>query len=762
MVNLEILAKFGCTHERLKEIFTETDEGTDNFKIRSKFEGQIESRVRQGIFQSAKNSSLFMSVDLAWDSLPINKSTIPLLQYAQGKIDIEAAHTGLTELGTAGEFCDYNEEGELKKINLLRLYEVSVNIIRSYVTRRVAAQVSRFSNLFPYFKYEPRGTGQAEKLMADVLSQRVEIICDQFNYRHLFGQSIRDMFMYGYTLMFPSQAWTREVQWVKDDNRETGVKSYVSREGIDFVKPHPTRIMHDQSVPLADVNTDNGPAWLGYWDVVRYEDLAANGSYWNTDDIAFNTNLFGAYDSYKEFFNFYLSPETMRFPSRTAEFAMQNDRTANTGVYGSEDFDKGIFLSNYFCKINPAAEGIGDYPHDVWIKMIVASDNTVLHAEFLPSIPAIYGGLNQCDARMVNISVAHELMPFQDQMNNILNKMLHDMKVSMMKIFTIDQDALDDEAKAYIIDAMEEGTMYSKPHALFYSGSKIADLGLNAKDFISVVEVQKEMQASVTQAIQAVTQLLNLVERLLILSPQELGQPAPREISATEVTEIATTTQAIYSYISEGIDELRSGAKKMLYEHLIGCSDGEFRVPVQGRYSKDVIRQAGLQDAYPYQDDDGQTKRTVIGTPKNLIHEYNFTSRDGAERAVNTQAAQTLAGLLQQVVSVPQILQSVGTEKVLEIMNEIFRLSGAAYDLVVEPGQEEDMGVANSQFLEQLKGTVPQITQILEGLNNEVQGIKNALAQPAATGQQQAPPQQFNPGVPPQELAGVQEQQPQQ
>ena len=101
---------------------------------------------------------------------------------------------------------------------------------------------------------------------------------------------------------------------------------------------------------------------------------------------------------------------------------------------------------------------------------------------------------------MVNISVAHELMPFQDQMNNIMNKMLHDMKISMMKIFAIDQDALDDDVKMYIQDAMSEGSMYTKPHALFYSGAKIADLGLNAKDFISVVEVQKEMAASVNPA----------------------------------------------------------------------------------------------------------------------------------------------------------------------------------------------------------------------------------------------------------------------
>ena len=105
-----------------------------------------------------------MSVDVAWDSLPINKATIPLLQYAQGKINIEQCGDRLDNMGVSEQFCDYDEEGNLKKIDALRLYEVSVNLIRSYVTRRVAAQVSRFSNLFPYFKYEPRSTNVEDKL----------------------------------------------------------------------------------------------------------------------------------------------------------------------------------------------------------------------------------------------------------------------------------------------------------------------------------------------------------------------------------------------------------------------------------------------------------------------------------------------------------------------------------------------------------------------------------------------------------------------
>ena len=83
-------------------------------------------------------------------------------------------------------------------------------------------------------------------------------------------------------------------------------------------------------------------------------------------------------------------------------------------------------------------------------------------------------------------------------------------------------------------------------------------MGINNKDFITIVDAQKEMSAGINQSIQAILQLLNLVERLLILSPQELGQAAPREISATEVAEIANSTNSVYSFISEGIDDMRS------------------------------------------------------------------------------------------------------------------------------------------------------------------------------------------------------------
>jgi hypothetical protein len=368
-------------------------------------------------------------------------------------------------------------------------------------------------------------------------------------------------------------------------------------------------------------------------------------------------------------------------------------------------------------KVNPKRDGLGDYPHDVWVKFTVASDDTVISAEYLPSLPAIYGGINENDDRIANISVAHEIMPFQDQLSNIMTKMLHDMKVSMMRIFCIDQDALDDDVKDYIRDALAEDTLYAKPKALFYSGQKAADLGINNNNFIQIVDAQKELSAGISQSIQAILQLLNLVERLLILSPQELGQPAPREISATEVAEIANTTNSIYSFISEGIDDMRSAAKKLFYEHLVSCSSDKFIVPIKSRYTERVIRDAGFQPEV--EGDMSATARNVIGEPGNLIHEYLFTSRDGAERARDTQSAQVLAQTMQGLMQIDGFMQALGKERVFGIMNEVFRLSGA-HDLLLETDeadQQQDLGnMQNEQFLGELKQQWPQVLQAVQKL----------------------------------------------
>lgn len=728
MVDLKVLKAKNCTSNRLREIFCCEDASSPDHKVKERITELIESRINEGLAFNARTANLHMSVDLAWDSLPINKATIPLLQYAQGKVSLESCHSKLQDLDCASKFAEYDSDGELKSIDALRLYEVSVNLIRSYITRRHAAQVARFSNLFPFLKYDPRGTSPKEKVRADVLSQRVEIMADQFGYRHHFNQAIRDMFLYGHAISFPLEAWSRTVHWRSTNDEVFGdddIESFTAREGVQLVTPHPTRVFWDESSTVSKINDDIGPGWIGYWDIMRYGDISRNAGYWNLDKVQFTNSMSGTVSRNSDFFGYYYDKSTLSFPKGNDDYAYRNDRVATTGLYSADDRDKGMFLTNLYMKLNPKAEGLGDYPFDVWIKFVVASDSTVLYAEYLPSIPAIYGGLNENDSRVSNVSMAHEIMPFQDQMNNIMTSMLHHMKVSMMKIIAIDSDALDDDVRDYLIEALEEDTFYKKPKALFYSGTKAADLGVNNNNFISVVGIEKELAQGINQSIQSVLQLLNLVERLLILSPQELGQAAPREISATEVTEISNTTNSIYAFISEGIDDMRAAAKKMLYEHLVCCSTTEYNVPVKGRYTTETVQAAGFDVEDTGDQVDLPRRRNVIGTPKLLLHDYLYTSRDGAERPRDVQSAQVLGQLLQQLLSIPDMGMALGKERVFDIINEIFRMSGAGYDLNLEIDELDEQAtqqntIQREQFLMTLQEQMPTIVTALEQLNERV------------------------------------------
>jgi len=743
MVHPDILKETGTTQARLREVFTCNDSSSKDWKIKERLTDLVRSRVHEGIYNSCKNHSLYLAVDLAWDDLPINKFSVPLLQYAQGKINVQQCATKLEGIDSAlsDKFVEYDDEGGIKDINLLRLYEVSISLIRSYITRRVAAQVSRFSNLYPYFKYDARGTDIPSKIRAEVLSQRVEMMTEQFGYRRKFEQSIRNMFMYGYSLMFPAEPWTREVQWRKDQDGD--LESYVEKEGIDFIIPHPTRTYFDSSAPLAAVNTNLGPKWIGYWDIVRYSEVRDCGAYWNLNEIAYTNSLHGLVNTYRDFFDHYFHGSVLSFPKKSDWFPLANDRTSQKGLYAGEDEDKAMFLSTIYMKLNPKAEGLGDYPFECWLKLVVASDETIIHGEWMPSIPAVYGGINQNDDRVANCSFAHDLMPYQDQMNNIVYSMLHHMKISMFKVMMVDQDALDEDVKEYLASSLAEDNFYQKPKAVFYSGSRAAELGIDTKNILTVVDVSRELAQGISMSLDSLFRLLNVVERMMIMSPQELGQPAEREISATEVSEMANSTNAIYSFISQGIDDMRSATKKMIYEHLVTCSTTEFNVPIKKRFSLGSITDAGLEIEDTGDQDENPKGRNIIGNPTNLIHEYLFTNRDGAERVQNTQAAGTLTQLFQQIMSIQPIAEAIGKERIFDILNEIFRMSGAGYDLNLdmdEADQEEDISMQDEQFLAELKQKMPQIEQMLMAvMQNMGGGQQQGLPAPAPGGQAPAP-----------------------
>jgi len=756
MVTQKILKKYGCTTERLKKIFTNEDAASTDGKLRKKWELILSSRVQNGIFDSLQKAPIYQAVDLAWDSQPILKQTVPLMLYAQGLLKESSCIKQLDALDCSSEFCHKDKDGDIK-VNAVRLYEVSVNLVRTYITRRVAAQASRFGNLWPYYKYEPRGVSSVDKLRSEALSMRTDIMADQFGYRHFNTQQIRRAFNYGFTVNFPLEGWTKEKQRMPTSYAEefsTGEgddEEKVVREGIDFIAPHPTRLFWDQSAPLSQVNSDNGPMWLGFWDVVTYSQIRDNDEYWNKDKVWYTDQMIEYWSQFDSYFSYYFPDTAMAVPNKPS-MAFDNDRKMAVGRYASDEGDKAAYFMNYYMKINPKKEGWAEYDYDVWVKLMLAGDSTVIGGEFLSTIPAAYGGINQNDDRQTSIAPAHEILPYQDQITNIMSQLLLNMKAACVQIWMVDQDALPPEVRAYIKESIEAGEVYVNPKAIFFSGQAYEELGVktNPSDVIQVIQI--DIAQKVSEAFGAIAQLLGIAERLLILSPQEIGQPSPRETTATEVASLATTTESVYTFYGDGIDELREGQKRIIFDSLIAYTDedSDIEVPVIHRFTEETIKEAGFESAET--DTDGTTTR-IIGKPKTLIHDVLWSSRDGSERSSNVEAGKIIMGILQSLSGDEEIRAAIGKKRLFGMINEAVRLSGAGLDMKLEvaDGESDEFTSMTQQKLQEIGNILTQLAQKVMEHDQALAQISQALGippSPQGGGQPAAPSPDFAPTPP--------------
>lgn len=746
MIDPAILEAVGTTKARMREVFTsvqpanynelsqeEKDKNDRDIKTRKYFEELIGDRLMNHINFSLKNHPLYSAVDLAWDSSPINKCVYPLMLYAQGKLDLGQCATSLEKAGF-GQYISREEKGgKIKSIDVPRFFEVHVNLIRSFITRRLAAQANKYNNLWPFYKYESRSTSLVGKLRSDIMSQVADIMADNYDYRHHDVQCFRDTFMYGHCVDFIRCAWEKEEQWrmkPESEELETEKNEYeavIAKEGLAFINPHPTRVFWDNAHPLASVNADNGCEYLGFWDVARYRDVHQNPTFFNRDRVSNTVSILTLFSNYSQYFSQYYCIIAPPPDAVSNDLAGANDRANSLGLFAGKEIETSVIVTNYYQKLTPKDHGLGDYPYPIWVRFVVAGDNTIMFAEPLPSKPAAVCSYNENDNRLVNISIAHELMGYQDQMTNLLSHLLLVMQADNVRILIVDSDVAEAKHIQAFKEQLKGSNAYTGTTVLEVSGSKMQELGLKPTDVISYKETKS---TALDMIFRAIGQLVQMVERLMAMSPQEQGQPAPREISATETNLLAGTTESVYGFISDAFDEFRAAKKRIVYESYLALGNQNFKVPVTQRYSKKVIESAGFEATEGEFEGTNRALETdvmtytVIGTKNKLEHDYIFTSRDGAERPANTQAANALVQLL-AALQQPEVLRAMGKEKLFEVMNEIFRMSGTGFDLKLElkEGESDEFEIEN----EQLQPILQQLQEQGKGLQDLAEITKTAV-----------------------------------
>jgi hypothetical protein len=768
MHSLRVLDHCGCTKDRLREIFTakkaapapsdcvddalklykeQATKSDANAAIRERFESRIRGRIFEAVANAAQTSRPYQAVDLAWDAAPIQRETIPLMMWATGKIsNMQSLY------GTLCNSCGGGAEGaaaatkffkkvptdnEIGELDVPKICEIQIDLMRSYITRIHAGLDALWSNLWPLYRYNPRSSDAVAQLRGDALTQRIDMISESYNYRHHDSQCRRDMLLYGRSIMFPRAAWDRQTSWrfkTTNTGEETKeLESYVTREGADFVNPHPSRTFFDLSAPTANINSDTGPRYGLYWDLSRYGALLdSSNTFYNVDSILTSTGYLSLLGQSLLFFGYYFDPKVLAWPQATADApAFFNDREARVGYYSSSCRDNGVLITQYFEKITPKVEGIGDYDAEVWVRLTVAGDCTVIAAEFMPSIPACYGAINWNDNRVANQSVGMALLSYQDQASNITSHMLMQIRASLVQLWLIDKDSLEEPIRKEIEKNAANASWWVDPKVLIYSATKLRDLGIQDPRMAFSI-IQTNVSNVVESGYKALTQLLNTCDRLLILSPNELGQPNPREVAAREVQEISTSVQSISSFRQQGPREQVAAKKQLLYESLVSCATDRFRVPVEGKYTKETLKAAGfsIPPDVPVELQDNQVmpvKTPIMGNLRNLIYDYYFDDRDGAERVLNTQGATVVMQLLQSLLKIPGVAQKMGMKNIYDAANLVIRMSGAPWNFQFSLADGEDGSIPSQGASPEQQGQQQQVTELLQQMAGRIQRLEGVI-----------------------------------
>lgn len=776
MIDFDVLESVGTTDARLRELLTAMpfshqrinalkrkgdaeskaaiSQNERDVENRRKIETLIASRLDEHVAFSLRNYHFFAAVDLAWDSTPINRSIIPLMLYAQKRINVSQVETSLKSLADGHKYLDKGANGEMQ-VNLPKFFDCNINLLRSIVTRRLAAQHNKYASLYPWFKYESRANSMVGKLRAEVISQVADQICDNYGWRDTQEQVERDMLLYTTVTTFQMAPWEREVQWRKKplaaefEGRTWERESYVVKEGFGWFGPHPNRTFWDRAFPIKSLNTDTGCSYCGFWDVEKFGDIYGNPAYFNRDKISYLASA-GWIANNPSFFAQYfdqVKPPPSAVPD---DVGTANDTKANVGLYSGEMCDASVITANYYWKIKPNEWGIGDYPFPVWVHFKTAGDGTPILARIMPSTPCAVASFNASNNRLLNNSVAHELLGFNDQLTNLYTQLLETIKADLFSVAVLNEDVFPDtpegkKVKEDFKSVMSGTNFYAQTQVLMASFAKLGDMGvkLSADNIFKVVRSGPNTQ--ITAIFQAIARVVEMAERLLNLSPQEQGQPAPREITAEETRLIGGTTESVYSFISSALDDWRAAQKRIAHDSFMSCASDTWTLPVLGRYPKDVVKRAGFTLVTEMTDDPAQRDVNEFDVRLNksaLVHEYIYTSRDGADRVSDTQAAKVLVELLQGLGQMNPALsgavfEKIGKRQLFNILNTIFRQSGAGLDVVLEtqPGEDDSLSIGQD---EKFMGMIAQVAENVKKNTDKIQQIMQALG-----GEQPQSPPQF-------------------
>lgn len=676
--------------------------------------------MREGLEKNRRDYRLFKAMDWAMDQPFYQVSYTQLRGLLSNKPDnkkvMETVNSwGLTHLLPTvtenGRICCNQDGSEKKALNLPFLTNVFIPIVMAYHTIRLA-KLFNDRNLTPLYKYEPVQFTKENRVRCEVVTQVIQRQSTWFDYKSDERQSISQMLQYGYCINFPREAW-----FVDTQEDESG-KDQIMREGLRFNMPHPSRMYFDSYHRLSTLNSNSGCEYAGYWGLERYKDIHDNPHYWNKERIPFGGHNWldiGVSDFLSEVY-----PCTMSFPPKVASDSLDRESDAG-GFYSQGTFNAATLKTEHFHRLVPKDHGLGTYKYPIWMRFVVASENTVIWAEPLSfdRFPTYCYDADFNRSRFRSLGL--EVMPFQDQIGNLLSQWGMAVRENLRNPIFVDKEKI--PASALIALENHGNKMYSGREYIPFSSTDNYRLKDTARDAFFTPILTHHNTAEIAQLINGV---LDMLDRIMQLSPQEIGQAASHEQTAEETREIAGSRSTRISFTGSFVDDAIYARKVMLYDATMAHADDEIIVGISSSFAateeefKTLIKNVGLtiHDDSDYDPNNPGSVRTVK-LKKSAIRLESFASTRESDNRINTAAiADAMSKIFIAVANNPVLVQSIGAVQLVELLNQIivttglpkeFRLKGKPIDpnLAAEE-QAKQMGEMMTKFAEQVKELVAE------------------------------------------------------
>lgn len=673
------------------------------------------SRSQSGRDMNLSHYRLYAAIDRAWDIgfQQASQTLVGLIKdlsensQDDDRAALSAANSwGMTHLITAEINPKTGKPTGKKLLNLPVMFGVNIALARATTMMRVAKIVNERLAV-PLMKFEPAFTSEQDMLFTEIATQRIETGNREFGYSALFSEAVEAAAIYGQQLQLITEEWYSEMDYPGED-----LTPRVGKEGLRYSLPHPSRSYYDIDWPQWTFNHDCGTRYVGYWRITTFGNVRNQSSWWNLNRIVRT----GRFTDSKWVAYFQNTGQCRMSAGSNNDWFSRLDREqridSGSNFFSAAEDDQPIWITEHFEKFNPRTEF--ENPNmpdaDIWFRIVLASDDTPLYVTALCDRPGAFWLYEPMGSRAIQQGLMLELMPFQDHASNIMTQSLLSSKQDLANVTLFDKDVVEPQDVKRDLENPGE-KFYRKLNFWSFSGRKL----LRQQSSIdSVFKSYRFPSQNVSQHLQLLGQLIELMNRVVGMSDQEVGSTASHEQSAEEIRAIHTATSHRFEFIASWFDTVFESWKRQLYTYYTQYSSMPAYAFLGSEYFERV-KKAGFEIA---QDANGIHVKAPMSR---LRVEHFIAQRDGPNRIPWTTIGGQMLTFLQTFMASP-VAATMAPDATIKLVNSALEaLQFPRSFRIPPPGVDGQIPPMIQTYVQhQLQGLAEKVKEFVAAQSGEV------------------------------------------